>query len=109
MGRLDGNEARRGKGNRGEEQGDRLRPQDESLAQNPEDYRSISRMESHPDTLDRHKQGGDANPVYRSRAVGKEFDTGPMDGVFAGTPPLEVLRYLVYEVATVRVGEPDGV
>ena len=31
-----------------------------------------------------------------------------MDGLFAGTPPLEALRYQVHEVATVRVGEPEG-
>ena len=31
-----------------------------------------------------------------------------MDGLFAGTPPLEALRYLVHEAATVRVGEPEG-
>ena len=40
-------------------------------------------------------KGDDVNPVYRSRVVGKEFNTGPMDGLFAGTPPPEALRYLV--------------
>ena len=32
-------------------------------------------------------------------AVGKEFDKGPMEGLFAGTPPLEAFRYLIHEVA----------
>ena len=46
-------------------------------------------------------KGDDANPVYRSRLVGKEFNDGNMDGIFAGTPPLEALRYIVHEAATV--------
>ena len=28
-----------------------------------------------------------------------------MDGIFAGTPPLEALRYIVHEAATIRKGE----
>ena len=31
-----------------------------------------------------------------------------MDGLFAGTPPLKALRYLVHEAATVRANEPMG-
>ena len=31
-----------------------------------------------------------------------------MDGLFAGTPPLEALRFLVHEAATVRAHEPIG-
>ena len=31
-----------------------------------------------------------------------------MDGIFAGTPPLEALRFLIHEAATVRSGEPKG-
>ena len=31
-----------------------------------------------------------------------------MDGIFAGTPPLEAVRYLIHEAATVRSGEPKG-
>ena len=46
-------------------------------------------------------KGDDENPVYRSRLVGKEFNDGNMDGIFAGTPPLEALRYIVHEAATV--------
>ena len=37
-------------------------------------------------------KGDDDNPNYRSRLVGKEFNTGPVDGLFAGTPPLEAVR-----------------
>ena len=51
--------------------------------------------------IDVHK-GDDENQVYRSRLVGKEFNDGDMDGIFAGTPPLKTLRYLVHEVATVE-------
>ena len=39
-------------------------------------------------------KGDDENPVYRSRLVGKEFNDGQVDGLFAGTPPLEALRSL---------------
>ena len=28
-----------------------------------------------------------------------------MDGIFAGTPPLEALRYIIHEAATIRYGE----
>ena len=50
-------------------------------------------------------KGDDDNPVYRSRLVGKEFNNESMDGIFAGTPPLEALRYIVHEAATIRGGE----
>ena len=46
-------------------------------------------------------KGDDENENYRSRVVGKEFNDGSMEGIFAGTPPLEALRYLVHEAATV--------
>ena len=45
-------------------------------------------------------RGGDENPVYRSRLVGKEFNDGVIGGLFAGTPPLEAFRYLVHVAAT---------
>ena len=45
-------------------------------------------------------KGDDENPVYRSRFVAKEFNTGEVAGLFAGTPPLEAVRYLVHEAAT---------
>ena len=47
-------------------------------------------------------QGDDKNPVHRSTLVGKEFNTGEMEGIFAGTPPLGALRGIVHEAATVR-------
>ena len=50
-------------------------------------------------------KGDDTNPVYRSRLVGKELNTGEMEGIFAGTPPLEALRCIVHEAATIRKGE----
>ena len=31
-----------------------------------------------------------------------------MDGLFAGPPPLEALRFLVHEAATIRSNEPIG-
>ena len=46
-------------------------------------------------------KGDKDNPVYRSRLVGKEFNDGSGDGLFASTPPLEALRYLISDVATV--------
>ena len=39
--------------------------------------------------------------VYRSRLVGKEFADKRMEGLFTGTPPLEALRFLAHEAATV--------
>ena len=45
-------------------------------------------------------KGDDQNPVYRSRFVAKEFNTGDAQGLFAGTPPLEALRYLIHDAAT---------
>ena len=40
--------------------------------------------------------------------VGKEFNNEAMEGLFAGTPPLEAFRYLIHEAATVRTTEPMG-
>ena len=53
-------------------------------------------------------KGDDENPNYRSRLVGKECNNEPMGGLFAGTPPLEALRYLIHEAATVRSNEKVG-
>ena len=36
--------------------------------------------------------------------MGKEFNDGTMEGMFAGTPPLEALRYLVHDAATIEKG-----
>ena len=58
-------------------------------------------------------KGDDLDVVYRSRLVGKEFADKRMDGLFAGTPPLEALRFLAHEAATVgdyqndAIGSPD--
>ena len=41
-------------------------------------------------------------PDYRSLVVGKEYNTGPEGGLFASTPPLEALRWLLSEAATVE-------
>ena len=38
---------------------------------------------------------------YRSRFVAMEFNTHRMDGLFASTPPLEVLKLFVSDAATV--------
>ena len=47
-------------------------------------------------------KGDDANPVYRSRLVAKEFNNQDAEGLFAGTPPLEALRILMSRAATRR-------
>ena len=46
---------------------------------------------------------GDASkPDYRSRLVAKEINTGQEDGLYASTPPLEAMRWLLSEAATVE-------
>ena len=48
---------------------------------------------------------GDASkPEYRSRLVAKEINTGYEEGLYASTPPLEALRWLLSEAATVDDG-----
>ena len=44
------------------------------------------------------------NVIMRSRFVAKEFNTGGEAGLFAATPPLEALRMLVSEAATLEKG-----
>eukprot|EP00973_Karenia_brevis_P020071 2754072-Karenia_brevis.AAC.1 len=46
-------------------------------------------------------KGDKDNPNLRSRLVGQEFRDGENSGLFASTPPLEALRLLVSDVATV--------
>ncbi len=46
----------------------------------------------------------DETPIYRSKAVAKEFNDGAISGLFAGTPPLEALRSLVSEAGTISEG-----
>ncbi len=46
---------------------------------------------------------GDAqNPNIRSRLVGRELNLSKRDDLFAGTPPLESLRYIVSRCASTR-------
>ena len=53
---------------------------------------------------------GDAdNPNYRSRFVGKGFNTSEEEGLFAATPPSEGLRYLLSDVASVKAGQEERV
>ena len=52
--------------------------------------------------VDTDKGGG----VCRSRLCAKEFNKGHMDGLFAGTPPLESLRALVCLLAAHGPGAP---
>ena len=40
--------------------------------------------------------------------MGTEFNTGEMEGIFAGTPPLEAMRAIAHEAATLRNGEGIG-
>ena len=49
-------------------------------------------------------KGTAQDPCYRSRLVAKEFNTGAEEGLFAATPPLEAVRLLLSDVATVRQG-----
>ena len=49
-------------------------------------------------------KGDTSQPVYRSRLVAKEFNTGTEDGLFASTPPLEALRMLISDAATAEKG-----
>ena len=51
--------------------------------------------------------GSAQDPCYRSRLVAKEFNTGAQEGLFAATPPLEAVRLLLSDVATVRKARPN--
>ena len=52
-------------------------------------------------------KGDDVASLYRSRLVGKEFADKKVDGLFAGTPLLAALRFLVHEAATVEGEEEE--
>ena len=52
-------------------------------------------------------KGSAQDPCYRSRLVAKEFNTGTQEGLFAATPPLEAVRLLLSDVATVRRTRPN--
>ena len=45
-------------------------------------------------------KGGIAKPNFRSRLVGREFDVGRDDALYAATPPLEALRLVISHAAT---------
>ena len=55
-------------------------------------------------------KGDEKSPKYRSRLVAKEFRTKEQEGenLFAGTPPLEALKALVSDAATVTAEKPRG-
>ena len=54
-------------------------------------------------------KGDRDHPNYRSRLVAKEFNDGTQhDGLFAATPPLEALRLLISEAATIRNGAKEN-
>ena len=52
-------------------------------------------------------KGDITNPNYRSRFVGKEFNNGVEEGLFAATPPLEALKAMISELATEDEGEVE--
>ena len=45
----------------------------------------------------------ESNPEYRSRLVGREFNTGKDDSLYDSTPSLESLRVVLSWAATVKV------
>ena len=53
-------------------------------------------------------KGDSKNPLHRSRLVGKEFNDGKDPTLFAATPPLEALKVLVSDAATVERGRKGG-
>ena len=44
------------------------------------------------------------DPNYRSRLVGREFNTSKDDSLYVATPPLEALRLIVSYAATIQWG-----
>ena len=54
--------------------------------------------------IDVNKQDA-ANPLYRSRLVGKEFKTYDDMSLYAATPPIEALRLILHQAATNRQNE----
>ena len=49
-------------------------------------------------------KGGADKPNYRARLVGREIKTDERPDLFAATPPLESLRYIVSKCASNQVG-----
>ena len=54
-------------------------------------------------------KGDEQQPNYRSRLVAKEYANSEADGIFAATPPLETLRVLISEAATVEKSKGEKV
>lgn len=54
-------------------------------------------------------KGDEQSPNHRSRLVAKEFADSKSEGLFAATPPLETLRVLISEAATVAKGQQEKV
>lgn len=53
-------------------------------------------------------KGDSSPPNYRSRLVGREFNTFKDDRLYAATPPLEALRVVSSNAASHREGEQEG-
>ena len=47
-------------------------------------------------------KGDEKKPDYRSRLVAKEFNNGQEEGLYASTPPLEALRWILSHAATIE-------
>ena len=47
-------------------------------------------------------KGDEKKPDYRSRLVAKEFNNGQGEGLYASTPPLEALRWILSHAATIE-------
>ena len=79
-----------------------------SVEENPQGNGGAKGLENHWYEVDRHQQGDDQEPKIRCRFAGTEFNAEAMDGLFAGTPPLEAFRFLIHEAATVLPSESTG-
>ena len=47
-------------------------------------------------------KGDESEKKYRSRVVGKQYNNKVDDSLYAPTPPLEALRYIISDAATLR-------
>ena len=61
-----------------------------------------TRVEGREDQVDRHQQGDEDTPNYQSRVVARSSMAARARGYSPSTPPLEALRFLISEAATVR-------
>ena len=53
-------------------------------------------------------KGDHENPAYRSRLVGREYTSHKDDSLYAATPPLEALRTIISNAATLEKSAKDG-